>query len=333
MPCIAILGGAHIHTPGFARALGQAEDVETRYVWDPDPATAMARAESAGGRVLDEPNTALSDPEVDGVVICSQTNRHEELVTAAAGAGKAMFVEKPLGFGAEDAYRMAEAIERAGVTFQTGFFQRGGPAVRWVREAMAEARFGRVHRLRIANAHNGAHRGILDGEWEWMADPALAGMGGHGDMGSHALDLLLWLMADDPVEACTGALGTPYARYGDVDEFGEALIRFQSGAVGTVLGGWSEHANRAPLEVSGTGGHAHLIRDELYTAGPTLGDNDGHPRDDLPSAWPHAFQLFLQALRGADAPLVQAREAAYRNAVIDAVYEGARAGTWVAPCG
>lgn len=331
MPCIALLGGAHIHTPGFARTLGDAEDVETRYVWDPQAAIAMARAESAGGRVIEDYTTALADPEVDGVVICSQTNRHEVLVTAAARAGKAMFVEKPLGFAAEDAYRMAEAIESAGVLFQTGFFQRGGPAVRWIREAMANEQFGRVHRLRLANAHNGAHRGILDGEWEWMADPSVAGMGGYGDMGSHALDLLLWLMENDPVEACTGVLGTPYGRYGDVDEFGEALIRFRSGAVGTVLGGWSEHANHAPLEVSGTGGHAQWIRNELYTAGPTLGDNDGHPHTDLPEAWPHAFRLFLEALRGREATLVQAREAAYRNAVIDSIYHGAREGRWVAP--
>ena len=46
-----------------------------------------------------------------GVLICAETNRHEELVLAAATAKKHMFVEKPLGIGAEDANRMAAAIE------------------------------------------------------------------------------------------------------------------------------------------------------------------------------------------------------------------------------
>ena len=49
------------------------------------------------------------------MIICSETNRHQELVVAAAKAKKHMFVEKPLGMGAKDSYAMAKAITKAGV--------------------------------------------------------------------------------------------------------------------------------------------------------------------------------------------------------------------------
>src|SRR5699024_8557612 len=102
-----------IHTPNFANMLAKADDMETRYVWDPDSAVSKARQKITGGKIIDSFDEALADSDVDGVVICSQTNRHEELVSAAAKAKKDMFVEKPLGMGAADANKMAQQIEEA----------------------------------------------------------------------------------------------------------------------------------------------------------------------------------------------------------------------------
>ncbi len=84
-----------------------------------------------------------ADPAIEGVIICSETNRHEPLVLAAAGSGKHLFAEKPLGMGAVDAYRMADAIEDAGVLFQTGYFMRGNPIHLFLREQLAAAHSAR----------------------------------------------------------------------------------------------------------------------------------------------------------------------------------------------
>ena len=50
----------------------------------------------------------------------------------------------------------------------------------------------------------------------------------------------------------------------------------------------------------------------------------------LPEQLPHAFELYLDALTGQQAPLVTAREAARRSAVMEALYAAARQGSWVA---
>src|SRR5689334_15762573 len=116
---LALLGAAHIHTPGFLKTVkARAADVMIKTVWDHDVDRGQARADEIGARFIGDLKTILHDPEIKGVVVCSETNRHEELVLPAAEARKDMFIEKPLGMGARDAYAMADAIERAGVRFQ-----------------------------------------------------------------------------------------------------------------------------------------------------------------------------------------------------------------------
>ncbi len=333
MTQIALIGGAHIHTPGFAKTLASTEGVATKYVWDPNPETAGARQAVTGGEVIDEPAKALADDDVAAVVICSETVRHGELVAAAVEAGKHLFVEKPLGMSGEDAWAMAEAIEKAGLIFQTGYFMRGRPEVRRVRELVRDGQLGKVTRLRLSLCHHGSLGGWFDTEWRWMADPKRAGCGALGDLGTHVLDLLLWITRGDAVEACTGHVAVVTGRYDDCDETGEGMIRFASGALATVAGGWVDRANPNFLEVSGTEGHARITGNELFLTGEKLTNGDGKtPVTDLPEPWPHAFDLFLAAVKGEkDVPLVSPREAAERNVVMDAIYQGARQEKWVRP--
>ena len=83
----------------------------------------------------------------------------------------------------------------------------------------------------------------------------------------------------------------------------------------------------------GTEGHALVINDQLYFQSDHVAGADGkQPWTDLPPAWPHAFELFLDALTGqANVPLVSAHEAAVRSAVMGALYEGHARQTWIAP--
>lgn len=331
---LALVGGSHIHTPNFARILSETAGVETRYVWDPDRSVAEARQAVTGGEIVDEAGAVFDDPDVAGVVICSQTDLHERLVLAAAKAGKHMFVEKPLGMGSADAQQMAEAIERAGVIFQTGYFMRGRAEVQAVRQLLTEGRLGRLTRIRLSNCHTGSLRGLFDDQWRWMADPERAGCGAFGDLGTHVLDLLLWLLADDVVDSCTGCIQTVTGRYGEAcDESGEALLRFGSGTLASLAAGWVDHANPNFLEVSGLDGHARITGDALYVTSPALEADGSQPWTSLPEAWPHAFEIFLAHVRDGQAPqpCVTPREAALRNAVMEAIYRGAVERCWTQP--
>jgi len=128
MKTLALLGAAHIHTPNFVKRLLDRKDVQVKAVWDHDPARASKNAAALHhAAVVSEPSAIWNDPGIDAVVVCSETNRHAELVGASAAAGKHLFVEKPLGFSGTDALAMAKAIRQAGVLFQTGYFMRGNP--------------------------------------------------------------------------------------------------------------------------------------------------------------------------------------------------------------
>ena len=328
MPQLALLGAAHIHTPGFIERLNKRESATVKYVWDHDKERAVAAAEKLSAEVVSDPEQALAD--VEAVIVCSETNRHEDLVTPVVKAGKHLFVEKPLGFASEDAYRMAGLIEEAGVHFQTGYFMRGNPFHQFLKAHIDAGHFGKITRIRHSNCHSGSLGGWFDTDWRWMADPAVAGCGGFGDLGTHSLDILLWLMGE--VESVTASINIVTGRYEGCDESGEGLLDFSNGAVGTLAAGWVDVASPVPVIVSGTEGHAYVAGGKLYFKSEHVDGADGEtPWTDLPEAQPHAFELFLDALGGKDVTLVGAREAAYRNAVMEALYEGAEANTWVTP--
>ena len=328
---IALVGCAHIHTPGFVKRLKGRSDVGVKCVWDHDPARAKKQADALAARAVVEVDEIWSDSEIKGAIVCSETDRHESLVLAGAAASKHLFVEKPLGMGADDAYRMADAIERAGVLFQTGYFMRGNPIHLFLREQIVDGSFGKITRIRHTNCHAGSLRGIFDAEWRWMADPAQAGCGAFGDLGTHSLDILLWLMGD--VISVTADVAVATGRYGDCDEYGEGLLRFENGTIGSLAAGWVDVAHPVNLILSGTEGHAYVANGALYFQSDHVSGADGkEPWVELPEAWPHAFELFLDALVGEeDVPLVGAREAAVRSAVMEAFYRGARARQWVTP--
>jgi predicted dehydrogenase len=325
---LALVGVGHIHTPGFIKRLQERSDVAVRYVWDHDPARAARRAAELDASVVTDVDTVWSDPEIKAVMVCSETDCHAALVSAGAAAGKHLFVEKPLGLGAQDASQMADAIEKAGVLFQTGYFMRGSPVYRFLKDQLAAGAFGKVTRLRMSNCHAGSLKGWFDTDWRWMADPTRSGVGGFGDLGTHALDIMLWLMGS--VERVTAEIGVATGRYGNCDEYGEGLLKFANGAVGSLAAGWVDLANPVALELSGTQGYAWVINGQLFYKSECVPGAEGkEPWMDLPEAWPHAFELFLDAVVGkTGVPLVGAREAAYRSAVMEALYAASRAKTW-----
>lgn len=326
---VAFVGVAHIHTPGYLKLVKNHPGVRIKYVWDHDTDRATRNAASVGATVPADLNVIWSDPEIAAVVILSETNRHHDLVLAAAKAGKAIYAEKPLGITAHESREMADAIQQAGVIFTTGYFMRTDPKHLFLKNEVAQGHFGTITRVRGSNCHNGSLGGWFDKEWRWMADPKVAGVGGFGDLGTHKLDILMWLFGG--IDSVTAAISPVTHRYGDCDETGEALIRFKSGVIGTLAAGWVDIEDPVKLLISGTQGHAVIFNDNLFYRSENLPGSDSHkPWRDLPPAAPEPLDQFLDAVGGAkDQPLVSAHEAAERVAVMMAMYKASRHADWV----
>ncbi len=327
---LALVGGAHIHAPGFANRMADAPDVVTKYVWDPDQDTARTRQEVTGGTIVDDPSTIFDDPEVDGVVICSQTVRHIDLVRPAVRAGKHIFVEKPVGMNGDEARQIARWVNQAGVIFQTGYFMRSRGVNQKIRSLIQEGALGDITRLRLSNVHSGAIGGWFDDEWRWMADVDYAGVGAYGDLGSPVMDLLLWFMSEETPQKCTGYIDSVLQRYPGCDEYGEGMIVFRSGAVATVAAGWVSHANPNQIEISGTLGHLRVTNNQLYLTIPDRDIDGSEPWEDLPEDHDHPLEMFFKAVGGTrDLPLISADEAAETNRIITKIYNAHNAGSWV----
>jgi len=316
VPTVALVGVAHIHTPGFIDAMNQ-RGVTVSVLWDHNAEKAARSAEKLPGSKVVSAEELLA-AEVDGYVVCTETNIHEEWVAKLAAKGKPLFVEKPLGFAGADAVKMADAIEAAGVAFQTGYFSRSIPEIRQIKALVDAGAFGTITRVRGSNCHSGALGRWFDTEWRWMADPKVAGVGAFGDLGTHSLDILLWIFG--PAESVTGQLSNGTEAYEGCDETGEAIIRFKSGVIGTLAAAWDDVSNPVSYLVSGTKGHAAIIDGKLVLSGL-----------EAPEVEPVSggFGAYLDYLEGKPTELVTAREAAERSVTMEAIYTGAKENRWV----
>ena len=339
---LALLGASHIHTPGFVEVLAARADVTVAAVWDPDPAIAGKYAAKLQCRAAADVASVLGLPDLDAVVVLSQTNRHAALVRLIARAKKHCFVEKPLGIGLADARQMLQDLEAAGVIFHTGYFNRTIPAHRLLRRLISEAAFGAISRIRLVFGTAAAINGIFHSDWEWMADPRQAGVGAFGDLGTHKLDLLLFLMgATTQLEAVTAAFSRPVGRYPQGEECGEAILRFANGTIATLAASWIDRAEPASLLISGSRGHAvmrnapgmphHDWDNELFLLADGIDGATGkEPWTDLPAKLPAPLEQFLDAVvRGERRHLVSVREAAYASYVMEVISQAAAERRWL----
>ncbi len=333
---VAFVGAGHIHTPGFMGTIKNryADTVSVKYVYDHDGERAGKRAAELGATATTDLSDVVNDKEVSAVIVCSETNRHADLVLPLAAAKKHLFIEKPIGIAATDARVIAAAVESAGVLFQTGYFRRGDAKMQFLKQAVADGKFGTITRARGSNCHSGALGGWFDGEWRWMADVSQSGCGGFGDLGTHLLDILLYLFGE--VETVTAHLSNGTNRYG-CDEWGEGMLRFKSGTLATLAAGWNDVADPAELEICGTEGHAIIFNGQLYLSGKAFGEGtDGRkPFTEAGADVPAGLDAFLNVLTtGEKSPaLVTVQEAAYRNVVMEALYDGAKREAWVSLSG
>ena len=325
---LSLLGVAHMHTPMYLQILKTREDVRVKFVWDRDPERAAKVAALCGARVAKTVAEAL-DPGVSGVVVLSETSLHAELATAAAKAGKHLFVEKPLGVGARDALEIARAIEAAGVLFTTGYHLRSIPKYIFVKEQIAKGSLGRIVRAHCAFSNDCVLQGAFDKELGWTVDPKWGALGGFADTGTHAVDMLMWLLGD--VASVAGQVRSVVGRYPGCDECGQGLLRFRNDVMGSVAAAWVEPENPVQLQISGTEGHAVVFNDRLYLRTKKVPGADGaRPWGKLPPGPDHPMVQFIDAVSGKKGvPLVTPGEAAGRVEVIEALYASARQGRWV----
>ena len=133
------------HATTLARRLPEAELV---VVADPAEGAARRLAGALGAEATADPQALIDDPRVEAVAITCASTAHADLVVAAAEAGKAVFVEKPMAMTLADADRAIAACRAAGVPLQVGFNRRFARDFAGARQVVADGGIGTPQLLR-----------------------------------------------------------------------------------------------------------------------------------------------------------------------------------------
>jgi predicted dehydrogenase len=158
---------------------------ETLWVADPDP-DARARAAACNvpaARIAADYRAVLD--QVDLVDVVAATDRHVEICLAAIAAGKDVFVEKPLTLVADDARRLAAAVEESDRVLQVGYYFRHRPLTWYARERIGRGEIGELRYL--SGNFSGFKRARRD-------------VGCTANDAVHFLDLFNWLIGAAPTE-------------------------------------------------------------------------------------------------------------------------------------
>lgn len=310
----------------------------------------------------DDWRTVTRAQDIDIVDIVTPNDMHAEVAVDAAEHGKFVLCEKPLANSLTAAQRMYEAVTKAGVGSQVNFVFRKWPAVVFAKRLIEAGHIGTVTRFRgwyfIEDA--------LDPKQPvgWRFDEARAGSGSIGDIGSHVIDLARYLAGD--VTAVFARLDTviPVRPLGDssellqvtVDDSADILLRFASGASGSIQTGWTTagHRNDLGFEVAGSEGAIRFCWERANELGcyrtternglagfQTVVIGPDHPGGDL--LWPaaglglgygDAFLISLGSAVSAATSSVESHPSFLDGLrvceVIDAALRSAASGTWTA---
>src|SRR4029453_18879241 len=126
-------------------------------------------------------------PDIDLIDIASPNDTHAEIAVAAARAGKMVLCEKPLGRNGDEAKRMVDAVESAGVPNMVWYNYRRGPAVTMIKSLVDQGGLCRLFNYRAKFLQDWTISRELPqgGEGLWRLDVAVAGSGVTGDLLAH----------------------------------------------------------------------------------------------------------------------------------------------------
>jgi len=183
-------------------------------------------------RLYRDYDSLLADSDIDVVSICTEHPLHVEQTEKACAAGKHVVLEKPMALDWEGCLRVERAARESGVKVLVCFEVRAIGSFVTYKKMLAEGVIGKVHYAEVDYYHG---IGPWYRQYEWNVKKAF---GGSSLMtaGCHAMDGLLWLVGEEPVEVMSYATQSahPAFRAYEYPTTSSTLVKFRNGAVGKV---------------------------------------------------------------------------------------------------
>ncbi len=264
----------------------------------------------------DDADALIRDPGVDAVYVATPPSSHLRYVLAAARAGKPVYVEKPMGMDHAECLEMIAACEAAGVPLFVAYYRRALPRFLKVKALIEEGRIGAVRAVDVRYTRPAIEKD-RQGVKHWRVDPKVSGGGYFHDLGSHMIDLLLFLLG--PIRSAGGRSANQGRLY-DADDAASAVFEFESGALGTGLWNFCADDVSDRAEILGSEG---TISYSTFGEAPVLLRRGGAVEAfDIPNP-PHVQQPLIQTvvdeLRGKGRCISTGRTGALTNRAMDLI--------------
>lgn len=338
---VAVLGLGHWYSAfGLARALAEYPRATLVAAAWRDPAQLAAFAETFGVAAYGSAEDLFAREEVDIVHIAAPVVEIPDLAMRSAAAGKHIVLGKPMAMTVEQADRMVQAVDKAGVVCMP--FQ-GIMRLRYadIRARIDAGLIGDVAVIHQTSRWSIAEDWYQSGTPGWFADPQQVPGGAFIDEGIYWIDFFRWLTRSEAVRVDARMANLVHKDIG-VEDWGLATFTFANGVVATLEAAWTISAPRKSgpspkqnsvvrLEIVGTGGE--IVDQQFRTPGRGVlaagaADWVFERQSEAPFAPATPFPLhhLIECLEQGRAPAATIHDARASLALALAAYDAARRG-------
>ena len=268
---IGIISFAHGHVNAYAHQIKNFDDAQLIACWDDDEARGVQNAQTFGIPYSRRLEDVLERPDVDCVIVASETNKHADLCVAALEAGKGVLLQKPMATTLADCDRIIEAAEKSGAWFSLAFQMRCDPQNIKMKELIEAGAIGKLGAVRRRHCIPVLfHKGFIEGPSRWHLS-AEANRGMFFDDAIHAIDWMVWTLGRTPVSVMAEIDNV--LTNAAPDDTGVALFRFEDGLFAEVFNSSVTWAGENTTEIYGDAG----VIIQNHGDSPSCGVKPPHP--------------------------------------------------------
>ena len=249
----AVCGVWHVHAGDYTRKALEYGEVLGFY--EPDDALAEQFQKAFAIHRFSSLEELLSS-DAEGVIVCSATSDHRDVIVKIADAGKHIFTEKVLALSSGDCLAIQEAVERNGVRFVISLPQKYNAAQKTVKAVADSGELGKINYFRYRNCHSGSTKNWLPAHFY---NARQCGGGAMIDLGAHGMYLTNWFLGM-PVSASsafTVAHDTALNTDG-VEDNAVTVMAFSDGAIAVNETGFVSDYSPQVMEVFGENGYVKM---------------------------------------------------------------------------
>ena len=231
--------------------------VELVAVCDLDGARAEALARAHGARPYADVERMFAAEALEAVGIATPDHAHRDVVIAAAEAGVAILVEKPLATSVEDVEAIAAVVRERGVRVMVDFHSRYSPPFNVAKDCIERGELGTLVSAyyRLNDTIEVPLRML-----SWAAESSIVWF-----LGSHAVDTLRWFTGSEVARVYAREIRTVLAGKGhDMADGYQTMLEFASGVVASVENNWivpRSHPNINDIKINLLGSEGMLDMD------------------------------------------------------------------------